>query len=103
MMNDTTSNASPLKHWSALVPIGMSLAALALVLVFGILVHAPPQQDEGTPAHIYQLLMSLQVPIVGYFAIRWLPRRLRPALIVLALQGLAWIAALGALYIFEHR
>ena len=84
------------------MPIGMSVAALLLVLVFGFIVQPGPQEDEGSAAHIFQLLMTAQMPIVAYFAIRWLPRRLRPALLVLALQGLAWMAALAALYIFEH-
>ena len=101
-MTTQTSQQSPLRHWSALVPIGMSVAALLLVLVYGFIIRPEPQADEGTPAHLYQLLMSLQVPIVAYFAIRWLPKQLRPALVVLALQGLAWFAALAALYFFEH-
>lgn len=102
-MKRAQTNVSPLQHWSAIVPIGMSLAALLLVLVYGLIIRPGPQQDEGAPAHIYQLLMSVQVPIVAYFAIRWLPRQTRPALTVLALQGLAWLAALAALYYFEHQ
>jgi hypothetical protein len=102
-MQETRANPSLIKQWSAILPIGMSLAALLLVLIYGLILQPEPQEDEGTAAHIYQLLMSVQVPIVSYFAIRWLPRRLRPALLVLALQGLAWLAALAALYFFEHR
>lgn len=101
-MKETPANSSPLKHWSALVPLGMSLAALLLVLVYGLIIRPEPQEDEGTAAHVYQILMTVQAPIVAYFAIRWLPQRPRPALLVLALQGLAWMAALAALYVFEH-
>lgn len=90
------------KQWSALVPIGMSLASLALVLGYAAFVGVEPQEDEGTAARIYQLLMSLQVPIVAYFAIRWLPRQFRSALLVLVAQGAAWLAALAALYWLEH-
>ena len=68
-------NASPLKQPSVWLPLGMSLAALALVLghaaVFGI-VH---EADEGTAAHIWQILMAGQIPFVIYFMSKWLPRR----------------------------
>jgi hypothetical protein len=83
---------------SALIPLAMSLAALALVLghaaVFGV-VH---EADEGAAAHIFQLLMVAQVPVVAYFAIRWLPRTPGPALRVLALQGGAALAAFAAVF-----
>jgi hypothetical protein len=79
---------------SAFIPLAMSLAALAMVLghfaLYG-LVHAP---DEGTPAHLFQLLMILQLPIVAFFALRWLPRAPGPALQVLAFQTAAACAAI---------
>ena len=85
---------SPMKQPSALVPLVMSFAALALVLghfaLFGI-VH---EADEGTAAHIFQLLMVGQVPIVAFFAVKWLPRAPRQALMVLALQVGAGLAAI---------
>jgi hypothetical protein len=102
-MQETPVRPAPLKHWSALVPIGMSLAALALVSVYGLIIRPGPQPDEGAAARVYQLLMILQVPVVAYFAIRWLPRSTRPALLVLVLQGAAWLAALAALYYFERQ
>jgi hypothetical protein len=65
---------SIIKKLSAWLPIAMSLTALAIVLgyvaIFGI-VH---EADEGTAAHLFQLLMGGQVPIVAFFAIRWLPQ-----------------------------
>jgi len=91
-------NVSPIKQPSAFVPMIMSLAALALVIghaaVYGI-VH---EADEGTPAHLFQILMVLQVPIIALFAIKWLPRAPRQALLVLALQAGAGIAAFAAVY-----
>jgi uncharacterized membrane protein HdeD (DUF308 family) len=89
---------SPIKQGSALLPIAMSLAALALVLghaaIFGI-VH---ETDEGTAAHIWQILMALQLPIVAYFLIKWLPRRPRESLLVLALLAGTWLANFAAVY-----
>ena len=59
-----------LKHPSAFLPMAMSLGALATVLLF-LALHGPaPQADEGAAAHIWQLLMAVQVPIVLFFAIK---------------------------------
>lgn len=72
----------------------MSAAALATVLVylarFGV-VHEP---DEGTAAHIWQLLMAAQVPIIAFFAIKYLPQAPSQPVPVLALQLAAVVAAL---------
>jgi hypothetical protein len=91
-------NAPSIKQPSAFLPIAMSVAALALVLghaaVFGI-VH---EADEGTPAHIFQILMAAQVPIVAFFAVKWLPRAPRWTMYVLALQAAAGIAAFAAVF-----
>ncbi len=94
-------NVSLMKQPSALLPIIMSLVALALVLghaaIFGV-VH---EADEGTPAHIFQLLMAGQVPLVAYFALKWLPRAPEQALRVLALQAGAALAAFAPVYWFK--
>ena len=91
-------NRSVMKQPSAIVPVLMSLAALMLVLVhaarFGI-VH---EADEGTSARLFQLLMLAQVPIVAFFAIKWLPRTPKESLQVLALQTLAAIAAFAGVF-----
>jgi hypothetical protein len=94
-------NFSWMKKPSALLPIAMSMAALVLVLghvaIFGV-VH---EADEGAAAHMWQLLMAGQAPIVAYFAVRWLPRSPGPALRVLALQVVAAIAACAPVYWFK--
>ena len=94
-------NASLMKQASALLPIAMSVAALALVLghvaIFGV-VH---EADEGTAAHLWQLLMAGQVPLVAYFALKWLPRAPAPALRVIALQAVAALAACAPVYWFK--
>ncbi|MDZ4805774.1 MAG: hypothetical protein SGI90_13020 [Candidatus Eisenbacteria bacterium] len=59
---------------SAFLPIVMSLAALAIVLVHIILSGAARQADEGTAAHLWQLLMAAQIPIIAFFGIRRLPQ-----------------------------
>ena len=60
-----------------------------------------PQADEGTAAHLWQLLMALQLPIVLYFAIRWLSKNPRNAAPILVLQGLAALAALAPVYLLH--
>ena len=94
-------NVSPMKQPSALLPIAMSVAALALVLghvaIFGV-VH---EADEGTAAHLWQFLMAGQVPVVVYFAMKWLPRAAGQALRVLALQAVAVLAACAPVYWFK--
>jgi len=75
-----------LKHPSAFVPIVMSTAALAIVLSYAVFVGTAPQPDEGTAAHLWQLLMAGQIPVLALFVIKWLPRAPRQAVPVLALQ-----------------
>lgn len=85
-----------LKHPTAFLPLAMSGAALAMVLIHFALFGIVQETDEGTAAHIFQLLMATQLPIVAFFAIRWLPRMPREAVQVLALQAGAALAAIMA-------
>jgi hypothetical protein len=99
-------NLSVLKQPSALIPLGMSLAAIALlggyVAMFGLGATEPAGHDEGAAARIFQLLLVAQLPVIGFFALKWLPRAPRQALLVLALQGGAGLAALATVYVLEH-
>jgi hypothetical protein len=90
-----------LKKPSAFSPVAMSLAALATVFVTLATSGIERGGDEGTSAHIFQLLMAAQAPIVAYFAITWLPRAPRQALSVLALQVLAALAALAPVFLLK--
>jgi hypothetical protein len=90
-----------LKKPSGFLPLAMSLAALALVLLHIIRYGPAPQSDKGTSAHLWQLLMAAQVPIAAFFAIKWLLRTPREALPVLALQAGAVLAALAPVYLLH--
>ncbi|MDD5543799.1 MAG: hypothetical protein PHX83_11550 [Acidobacteriia bacterium] len=92
---------STLKKPSALLPIGMSLAALAVVGVHIVLYGTARAADEGTAAHLWQILMAGQLPIMLFFAFKWLPRSPKPALLVVSLQILAALAAAAPVYIFS--
>lgn len=93
-----SSLVSVLKKPSAFLPIAMSFTALTIVLVsiaaFGV-VH---EHDEGATAHIWQLLMGGQMPVLLLFALKWLPRAPKQALFVLALQTGAVLAAMAPVY-----
>lgn len=89
---------SLIKQPSAYLPMLMSCAAMALVFhhyAFYGLVH---EADEGAAAHIFQILIVAEVPLVAFFAIKWLPKATKEALVILALQAAAVIAAFAAVY-----
>src|SRR5687768_14758058 len=92
---------SMLKRPSAFLPVAMSLGALTTVLVFVALHGTAPQADEGAAAHIWQLLMAAQAPIVLFFAIKWLPRFPRQAVPILALQVGAALAAMAPVFLLH--
>lgn len=86
---------------SAFLPILMSAAVVATEFYFFRRFGVVHESDEGTAAHIFQILMAGQLPIIAYFALRWLPAHPRPALIVLALQAVAAMAALAPVYYYK--
>jgi hypothetical protein len=86
---------------SALIPMGMSFVALTIVVSFLLANGVVHQADEGTEAHIWQLLMAGQFPIMLFFAIKWLPRAPRQTLPVLALQTGAAVASMAPVLFFH--
>jgi len=79
----------------------MSLGALVVVLVF-LASHGPaPQPDEGAAAHIWQILMAGQIPIVFFFAVKWVPQTPRRAIPILILQGVAALAAMAPVFLLR--
>jgi len=90
-----------LKKPSAFLPLAMSFAAFATVLIYVAMFGPARQADEGTAAHIWQILMAGQLPIIGFFAVKWLPRTPKEALLVLVLQGSAALMALAPVYLLR--
>ncbi len=90
-----------LRRPTAFLPPVMSLAALALVLGHLALFGVVREADEGTAAHLFQLLLAAQLPIIVAFAVEWLPRRPRPAVLVLALQAATAVAALLPVFLLK--
>jgi hypothetical protein len=91
---------------SGFVPLAMSCAALYVVLRHLVLYGAGPpvhigRPDEGPEAHIWQILMAGQLPVVLFFAIRWLWSDPRGALPVLGLQALAFVGAAAPVFLLN--
>jgi hypothetical protein len=79
---------------SALIPAVMSVAAIVL---FGIqfATHGMKfERAEGAVALLYQLLVVGQLPVIAFFAFRWLLRAPLQGLPVFAAQLVALAAAL---------
>lgn len=85
---------------SAWVPIALSLSALALVLVYLGLFGGVRDPDEGAFAHIWQLLMGIQLPVIGFFVAKWLRQAPKQALQIVALQVAAALAATAPVWYF---
>ncbi len=93
---------SILKKPSAWIPIALSLTVLATMLIFIAMFGAPVHQaDEGTGAHLFQIWLVLEVLMMVFFAIKWLPRAPKQALAVLAIQIVAALAACAPVFYFK--
>lgn len=88
----------PLLKPSTIIPLVMSLAALALVLGHALIYGIVHEADEGAAAHIWQILMAGQLPIVAYLVLRWLPRYPVRTVQILALLVGTWLANFAAVF-----
>ena len=88
-------NLPKLRHPTVFLPLVMSLLALGMVLVHFTFFGIVEETDEGTAAHIFQLLMVGQVPIVAFLAFRWLTIAPRQTFFFIVFQV---VAASGSYY-----
>jgi len=86
---------------SAFLPLACSTMALAVVLGHIVMFGPAREPDEGAAAHLWQLLMAGQLPIILWFAVRWLPRTPHAALTVLAWQLGAAVSAALPVYLLD--
>jgi len=98
-----SENNSLFKQPSAWIPLAMSFVALAMIVVFVAIngFASSGNGDEGAPAHIFQLIMVAQLPIAGYFAVKWLPKQPKQSLMVLAFQAIAWVIPIVTIIYLE--
>ena len=90
-----------LKQPTAFLPLTMSAIAIATLLIHLARFGVTREADEGTAAHIWQLMMGLQVPLIAFFAIQWLPRAPRATFVVLGVQLLLALIALAPVYLLH--
>ena len=95
-------SAPPLKDPTAFLPLVISLFCLAMVIGHAATYGLVQQADEGAAARIFQLLMLVQVPIVAWFAMKWLPSAPKQASVILVLQVAAGATAIASVIILEH-
>jgi hypothetical protein len=107
MNQNPNSFRAILKQPSAFLPLAMSLGALGVLAGAAIdgFVHGAGgiirQPDEGTAAHLWQILMAGQLPVLLFFAVKWLPRAPRQTLYILGLQAGAVLAAIAPVYLLN--
>lgn len=85
---------------SGYLPIAMSLCAIALVLSVVAVNGAVRAPDEGAAAHTFQLLIAAQLPILSFFAAKWIAKDRTAALSVMGLQVVAIGLALLPVWMF---
>ena len=92
--------ASLIKKPSAWIPIALSLGIIAMLVFYLTRFGMVQNEDEGMAAHLFQLWLVLEVMMIPYFAVRWLPRAPKDAALVLALQiALVLLAAAPVFYL----
>jgi hypothetical protein len=94
-------NRQGLNRIAGTAPIAMSLLALLVVVAALATGSAKGQTDEGAAAHIWQLLMVAQVPLLAVFVATADWARRPRVLLMLALQALAIAAALAPVAYFR--
>jgi hypothetical protein len=87
-----------LRRPSALVPLLVSLAALALVLGHAALYGVVHEADEGAAAHIWQILITLEGLFTIAFAVNEWKRARRQTLVILAILAATTAANFAAVY-----
>ena len=99
---NTAMNIPLIKHPSAWIPIALSLTVVAAMLVHIATVGVPVRQlDEGAGAHLFQIWLVIEVLMLSFFAVRFLPQRPKQAVIVLGIQILAVLAGCAPVFYFK--
>jgi hypothetical protein len=88
----------PIRQFRVLFPPLASLAAISLVLGHAARYGVTHVTDEGAAAHLFQILMLAQLPVVLFFALTWLPKRTILALKILAVDGGLALAAFTTVF-----
>lgn len=99
MSGETASDNRFPRRSTYLAGAAIALSLFALVLVLGnVAAGVPPQPDENSSAHLFQLAMAAQVPLLTLFMATADWTRARATIILLAAQLCSAVAAVGALW-----
>jgi hypothetical protein len=102
-MSSVVSQPPPAaRRWSAWIPIGIPIFLLVLAWRHIALYGVGREPDEGMEAHLFQLLMPVQLVAMVFFALSWLPRAPRWTLVMLAVQCVLVAALFATVYWIEH-
>jgi len=89
---------SILKKPSAWIPIVIPLIFFAYLVIYITIFGIVREEDEGTGAHLFQLWLVLEPLMIGFFAVKWLPRAPKQALLILALQIVAALLPISVVF-----
>jgi len=92
-------NEPTIRQPAVFLPLVMSLVALAMVLVHFAIYGIVVESDEGTAAHIFQLLMVAQIPFLAFLAFRWVTLAPRKTLLFIVLQVSTALTAIVAVFL----
>ena len=93
-----TKNEPTIRQPTVFLPLAMSIIALVMVLVHFAIFGIVDENDEGTAAHIFQLLIVAQIPFIAFLAFSWLVIAPRLTLFFIVLQASAALAAIVAVF-----
>ena len=86
----------------AILPLLMTFTVVAAGLLQAVHVGGFVREaDEGTAAHLFQILMPAQIPIIALFVATQYPRHPRWTLGVLALQVTAFVALVATVFLLQ--
>jgi hypothetical protein len=94
-------NSQKINRICGIAPMAMSLVAFLLVLVAVSAGWGKGQTDEGSAAHIFQILISGQAPVILLFLITADWNRYRQVLCFLAFQAFAVVVAMSPVFYFK--
>ena len=90
-----------LKKPSAWIPIVIPLIFFAYLVTYITVFGIVREEDEGTGAHLFQLWLVLEPLMVGFFAVKWLPRARKEALTILAFQMVAALMSITLVFALD--
>ena len=94
-------NVPAFKPISAWFPIAMSVMAITVVLFHLAMFGAAPQADEGASVASGSSSSWDRYPILIIYAVQWLPRTPKAALLVLGVQVAAAAAAIAPIFLLH--